>query len=112
MSCGRILLAEGDLYPGDLLNAVLREDELHTNVEQWQMVEEIASGLLSAVQTRDPLTEFRHSTFPYSTLSLLCSHRLDVLGVGVRVQVGRGPTGFRPARRWTAERRSNCHFEV
>ena len=59
-------LAEGDFYPGDLLNAVLCAERTywHDNVEQWQTVEEIASSLLSAVEhLREPLDAFRSGTF-------------------------------------------------
>jgi CDI immunity proteins len=59
-------LAEGNYYPGDLLNAVLGADKAywHVNVEQWQMVDEMASSLVSAVENvRDALSTFRSSTF-------------------------------------------------
>ena len=44
-------LTEGDFNPGDLLYAVLRVDRTywHTNVEQWQIVNELAETVVSAV---------------------------------------------------------------
>ena len=59
-------LAEGNMYPGDLLSALLRADKAywHANVGQWQEVEAIASGLVSAVEElRDSIEAFTTSTF-------------------------------------------------
>ena len=59
-------LAEGDMYPGDLLHAVLRVDKSYwqTNVEQWQSIDGIAVGLTSAVDDlRDSIDVFRTRTF-------------------------------------------------
>jgi hypothetical protein len=59
-------LAEGDMYPGDLLSAVLRADKSywHANVEQWQDVEAIGRGLITAVEElRDSIEAFTTSTF-------------------------------------------------
>ena len=59
-------LAEGDMYAGDLLHAVLRVDKSywHANVEQWQSIEDIAERLTSAVDDlRDSIDAFRTQTF-------------------------------------------------
>ena len=59
-------LAEGNMYPGDLLSALLRADKAywHANVGQWQEVEAIASGLVSAVEElRDSIEAFTTSSF-------------------------------------------------
>ena len=59
-------LAEGNMYPGDLLSALLRADKAywHANVGQWQEVEAIASGLVSAYEAlRDSIEAFTTSTF-------------------------------------------------
>ena len=58
-------LAE-DMYPGDLLGAVLRVDKAywHANVGQWQEVEAIASGLVSSYEElRDSIEAFTTTTF-------------------------------------------------
>ena len=58
-------LAEGDMYAGDLLHAVLRVDKSywHANVEQWQSIEDIAERLTSAVDDlRDSIDAFRTQT--------------------------------------------------
>jgi hypothetical protein len=54
------------MYPGDLLGAVLRVDKAYwlANVGQWQEVEAIASGLVSAYEElRDSIEAFTTSTF-------------------------------------------------
>ena len=59
-------LAEGDMYPGDLLSAVLHTDKTywHANVAQWQEVEAIGRGLVSAYEgLRDSIEAFTTSTF-------------------------------------------------
>ena len=59
-------LAEGDCYPGDLLQAVLKADKTywHANVEQWQDVEAIGRRLVAAVEElRDSVEAFRTNTF-------------------------------------------------
>lgn len=59
-------LAEGDLYPGDLLSAVLNSDKAywHAHVEEWQEVDQIADSLLDAVGAlTDTIAAFRTKTF-------------------------------------------------
>jgi hypothetical protein len=55
-------LAEGDYYPGDLLEAVLRVDKQYwrANREQWEAVGEIvASFTFAEAKLSDALREFR-----------------------------------------------------
>ena len=58
-------LAQGDFYPGDLLQAVLRVDPSYwqAHQDQWPQVHAVVDELLSAVdELREPIDTFRRLT--------------------------------------------------
>jgi hypothetical protein len=59
-------LVEGDSYPGDLLDAVLRIDKSywHEHVDEWGDVNLIADEVMQACEyIREPLRAFKVETF-------------------------------------------------